>query len=232
MCGRFRLARSKQILKEHFGAAMEGDWEPCYNVAPAQPVVAVRQHATEPRRWAAALRWGLVPSWASDPSVGYKMINARAETVAERPAFGEALLRRRCLIAADGFYEWKKQGRAKLPYCFTLADGGVFAFAGLWDRWRSPEGQTVESCTILTTAANELVAPVHERMPVILPPDAYELWLDPGMQRAEAVREMLRPFAGPMRAYEVSTRVNAVQNDDAACAEPVERRPAGLPLFD
>ena len=151
-----------------------------------------------------ALRWGLIPAWAKDAAVGYKMINARAESAADKPAFGEAMRRRRCLIPADGFYEWKRAGKEKIPYCFTLADDAVFAFAGLWERWKNPQGETVESCTILTTTPNELVRDVHDRMPVILAPDAYELWLDPGFSRVPELQPLLKPYAGAMRRYRVS----------------------------
>jgi putative SOS response-associated peptidase YedK len=225
MCGRFRVARSKEILEEDFEAedslnAVE--WEPRYNVAPGQAVVAVRQDAERAVRRLAPLRWGLIPAWANDAAVGYKMINARAETAADRPAFREAMRQRRCLIPADGFYEWKRAGKEKLPFCFTLADDAVFAFAGLWEQWRSPQGQTVESCAILTTAPNELVREVHDRMPVILAPDAYDLWLDPGFRRVSELQPLLKPYAGAMRRYRVSSRVNQVTNDDAECAAEVE----------
>jgi putative SOS response-associated peptidase YedK len=148
------------------------------------------------------------------------MINARAETVASKPAFREALRKRRCLIPSDGFYEWAKHGKTKTPYCFTMADDRPFAFAGLWNSWRSPEGQTVETCSIITTTPNSLCADVHDRMPVILPDDAYDLWLDPGFQKPDAICDVLKPFdPALMRRYEVSTRVNLVKNDDPACAD-------------
>jgi putative SOS response-associated peptidase YedK len=200
-------------------------------------VAVVRQDPVEPKRQLSGMRWGLIPFWAKDPSIGYKMINARAETVAEKPAFREALKQRRCLIPADGFYEWKKGnsptlsptagdkgGAPKTPFCFTMADDSVFAFAGLWEQWKSPEGKMVETCTIITTTPNALLADVHDRMPAILPGDAYELWLDPGFQKADAVCELLKPFdARLMRRYEVSTRVNSPKYDDAACAASVVR---------
>lgn len=222
MCGRFRLARSKEVLAEHFGTPPDDDWEPRYNVAPAQSIPVVRQHPTEPERLGGRMRWGLIPSWAKEASVGYKMINARAETLATKPAFREALRRRRCLIPADGFYEWKQEGKSKRPFCFTLAEGGLFAFAGLWERWQSPEGRAIESCSIITTAPNPLVADIHDRMPAILPEESYDQWLDPKFQKVEAVGELLLPFAaGRMRRYEVSPRVNLVRNDDPECAAPV-----------
>jgi putative SOS response-associated peptidase YedK len=226
MCGRFRLARSKELLEEAFGAvdgSVPVEWSPRYNVAPGQPIVAVRQDAARPVRELVPLRWGLIPSWAKESSIGYKMINARAETAAEKPAFRDAMKRRRCLIPADGFYEWKKEGKQKLPYCFTLSDDEIFAFAGLWERWRSPAGEPVESCTILTTEPNELAREIHDRMPVILPPDAYELWLDPGFARVDELKAMLQPYpARVMRRFRVSDRVNQVKYDDPACAAEVD----------
>ncbi len=235
MCGRFRLARKKEILEECFGAECalspqhadtrragdpdDAEWAARYNVAPGQQIAVVCQDPIEPVRRLERLRWGLVPWWAKEPTIGYKMINARAETAAERPAFGDALLARRCLVPADGFYEWKREGKQKLPFCFAMADDAVFAFAGLWERWRSPEGQTLDSCAILTTEPNELMRNVHDRMPVILPPESYELWLDPGFHKLSGLRPLLRTYpAAGMRRYRVSERVNYVQNDDAECA--------------
>ena len=151
------------------------------------------------------------------------MINARSETVAAKPAFREALKLRRCLIPADGFYEWQRAGKAKQPYCFEVNDGELFAFAGLWDRWKNARGQWIKSCSILTTTPNAVTSSVHDRMPVILCADSYDLWLDPGMTNVEAVSEMLKPCdARTMRCYPVSTRVNHVVNDDAECSIPVK----------
>jgi len=226
MCGRFRLARSKELLDEAFGAVdgpVPVEWSPRYNVAPGQSIVAVRQDAARPVRELVKLRWGLIPAWAKEASVGYKMINARAETAAEKPSFREAMKRRRCLIPADGFYEWKKAGGKKLPYCFTMADDAIFAFAGLWERWRNPAGEPIESCTILTTEPNELAREIHDRMPVILAPEDYDLWLDPGFARLDALEEMLKPYpAAGMHRYRVSDRVNQVKNDDPECAAEIE----------
>jgi putative SOS response-associated peptidase YedK len=226
MCGRFRVARKKEILAEAFDAACgldDLDWIPRYNVAPGQQIVTVRQEAGHPVRMMSLMRWGLIPSWASDPSVGYKMINARAESVATKPSFREPLRLRRCLIPADGFYEWRREGKERLPFCFTLADQSVFALAGLWEPWKNPAGQIVESCTILTTAPNELMSDVHDRMPVILPRDAYEIWLDPGFKSVEELQPLLKPHpADVMRRYRVSQRVNQVKNDDPECAAEIE----------
>jgi len=169
------------------------------------------------------MRWGLVPSWAKDPTIGYRAINARAETVATTPSFREPFRSQRCLIPADGFYQWKREGKIKQPYCFEVNEGELFAFAGLWDRWKNPQGDVVETCSILTTTPNSLLSDIHDRMPVILRQDDYELWRDPTFGDAVSVSEMLRPFdARKMRHYPVSTRVNNVRNDDADCAKPVE----------
>ena len=181
MCGRYRLSRRKQIIEEHFDVVSgEEDWEPRYNIAPTQLVPAIRQHPREPRRDLSFLRWGLIPSWANDASGAARMINARAETAATLPAFRDALQHRRCLIPADGFYEWRRSSTAKQPYCFEVRDGELFAFAGLWERWKDPSGQWIRSCSILTTTANAVTSAVHDRMPVILSRDDYDLWLDPG----------------------------------------------------
>lgn len=226
MCGRFRVARKKEILEAAFDAdgAMDGlDWVPRFNVAPGQQIVAVRQPAGTAPRQLSYMRWGLVPAWTNDPSIGYKMINARAETLAARPAFSEPLRLRRCLIPADGFYEWKREGKEKLPFCFTMANESMFAFAGLWERWMTPQAQPIESCTILTTAPNELMKDVHDRMPVILSPDAYDLWLDPRLTNVQELHPLLKPYpAEAMRRYRVSQRVNHVKNDDAECVAAID----------
>jgi len=227
MCGRYRLTRHKEVLEKHFGVEIEGDMPPRYNIAPSQPVAAIRQSSRGPERRFAWMKWGLVPYWAKDASIGYRTINARAETAADLPAFRESLRKRRCLIPADGFYEWQKIGKVKQPFCFTMSDDGVFAFAGLWDRWKDGEGNAVETCSILTTTPNRLLEDVHDRMPAILSAEDYELWLDPGEQRVESVAELLKPFDSTrMKRYPVSTRVNNVNNDDEECAAPTQ--PMGL----
>ena len=222
MCGRYRLSRRKQILEEHFDVVSgEEDWSPRYNIAPTQLVPVIRQHPKEPRRDLSLVRWGLIPSWAKDAS-GAAMINARSETAATLPAFREGLQRRRCLVPADAFYEWQRSTPAKQPYCFEVRDGELFAFAGLWDRWKDATGQCIRSCSILTTTPNALTSAVHDRMPVILNRDDYDLWLDPGMQDTAVVSDLLRPLdARHMRCYPVSNRVNQVQNDDEECSRRV-----------
>jgi putative SOS response-associated peptidase YedK len=224
MCGRYRLSRRKQVVEEYFDCASdEPDWAPRYNIAPTQPIPVIRQHPKEPVRQLSLMRWGLIPSWAKDSSGAASMINARSETASTKPAFRDALKSRRCLIPADGFYEWMRDGKAKQPYCFEVNDGELFAFAGLWDGWKSPDGTWIKTCSILTTTPNAVTATVHDRMPVILDPDGYEIWLDPGMQNVAAASELLKPIdARVMRCYPVSTRINSVANDDAECSKPVD----------
>jgi len=169
------------------------------------------------------MRWGLISSWAKDSSVAAQMINARSETAATKPAFRDALKSRRCLIPADGFYEWKKEGKAKQPFCFEVDDGELFAFAGLWDGWKNPDGNWIRTCSILTTTPNAVTSAVHDRMPVILNPDDYDLWLDPGMRDVAAASELLKPCdARLMRCYPISIRINHVANDDEECSRPAE----------
>ncbi|MGA8619261.1 MAG: SOS response-associated peptidase, partial [Candidatus Sulfotelmatobacter sp.] len=189
------MSRRKQIIEEHFDCdPWDEDWSPRYNVAPTQSVAVIRQNPKEPVRQLSLMRWGLIPSWAKDSSAAASMINARAETAATKPAFGDALKSRRCLIPADGFYEWMRTGKTKQPYCFEVNEGKLFAFAGLWERWRDPGGQWVKSFSILTTTPNAVTSAVHDRMPVILDPDNYDLWLDPGMQNVAAISELLKPY--------------------------------------
>jgi putative SOS response-associated peptidase YedK len=233
MCGRYRLSRRKQIIEEHFDALSgEEDWSPRYNVAPTQPIPVIRQHPKEPVRELSLMRWGLIPSWAKDSSAAARMINARSETASTKSAFRDALKSRRCLIPADGFYEWKRNGKTRQPYCFEVNEGKLFAFAGIWDRWKDPSGQWVKSCSILTTTPNAVISPVHDRMPVILDPDSHDLWLDPGMRNAAATSELLKPYDGRlMRCFPVSARVNCVANDDEECCAPVELAEVQTRLF-
>jgi putative SOS response-associated peptidase YedK len=224
VCGRYRLSKRKQLVEEYFDTASgDEDWNPRYNIAPTQPIPVIRQNPKELVRELSLMRWGLIPAWAPNPSVAASMINARSETAATKPAFRDALKSRRCLIPADGFYEWARAGKTKQPYCFEVNEGELFAFAGIWDRWKDPSGQWVKSCSILTTTPSAVTAAVHDRMPAILDPDSYDLWLDPGMRDINAASELLKPYdAGLMRCYPVSSRINSVANDDEACSAPVE----------
>jgi putative SOS response-associated peptidase YedK len=236
MCGRYRLSRRKQLVEEHFETVSDDeDWFPRYNIAPTQPVPVIRQNPKEPIRELSLMRWGLIrliPSWAKDRSVAAQMINARSETAATKPAFRDALKSRRCLIPADGFYEWARIGKAKQPYCFEVNEGKLFAFAGLWDGWKNSSGQWVKTCSILTTTPNAVTSAIHDRMPVILDPDSYDLWLDPGMNDGRTASELLKPYdARTMRCYPVSTRINHVANDDEECCVPVEPAQAQHRLF-
>jgi len=234
MCGRYRLSRRKEVLAEHFGADFaDMEWEPRWNIAPTQPVPVIQADGQGLVLKVSLMRWGLIPSWAADATIGARTINARSETAESKPSFQEPLRKQRCLIPADGFYEWQRAARGKQPFCFEVRDGVIFAFAGLWDRWRRPDGDAIETCTILTTTPNELLADVHDRMPVILAPDCYDRWLDPSMQDAASAVALLMPFdATCMRRYPVSSRVNLVANDDPECSAPVELPAAPATLFD
>lgn len=217
MCGRFTLFTDLKVLEERFSFSAGGlELAPSYNVAPTQGVLTVLE--SDEGRVGGHMRWGLVPSWAKDPAMGSRLINARAETVHEKPSFRQALKSRRCLVLADGFYEWRRSGGAKHPMHIALKSGEPFAFAGLWDSWQGPEGQRIVSCTIITTSPNELMEPIHNRMPVILDRAAESDWLDPGVQDTARLREMLVPYpAGDMEAYRVSPQVNSPANNGPEC---------------
>ena len=225
MCGRYRLSRRKELLAEYFGADLSDfdSWEPRYNIAPTQQVPVVRQHPAESKRVLSLMRWGLIPSWAKDMSGAASAINARSETAATKPAFREPIKFRRCLVPADGFYEWQRSGKTKQPFCFEVNEGELFAFAGLWDGWRDASGQWIRSCSILTTTPNAVTSQIHDRMPVILQKHEYDVWLDPAMTNVEELRHLLQPCeAFVMRVYPVSTRINQVANDDEACSGRIE----------
>jgi putative SOS response-associated peptidase YedK len=222
MCGRYRLSGTEEVA-EFFEAELTEELRPRYNIAPSQQVPVIRQ--VRSGRTIATVRWGLIPFWAKGTSIGYRLINGRSETVLEKPAFRDCFAERRCLVPADGFYEWKKVDRLKQAFHFGMKDGALFAFAGLWDRWQSPEGTVVESCTILTTTPNELLHDVHDRMPVILHRNDYETWLTAPPMEKRRLRELLAPFeAELMTRHEVGPLVNNPRNDTAACAERVVPR--------
>ncbi len=220
MCGRFTLAVDREQLEERFSfQATALAVTPHYNIAPSQPVLAVI--GAEERR-GGFLRWGLIPSWAKDPSIGDRMINARAETAAEKPSFRRALQKRRCLVLADGFYEWKKEGKSKTPMYIRLQSHQPFGFAGLWETWQSPDGAKIHSCTILTTEPNALMAPIHNRMPVILSRAGEAVWLDSSIEAPAQLLPLLVPYPPEaMEAYAVSTTVNSPRNDTPGCIEPL-----------
>ena len=218
MCGRFTLFESDQVLSKEFGASRVLSGSPRYNIAPSQPVAVVRVSPVDRVREIARLRWGLIPSWSKDPSIGSRLINARAETAAEKPAFRSAFRHRRCLVPADGFYEWRKLDRGKQPFYIRMLDGRPFAFAGLWEQWKTPERETIETCTILTTDANDVLKPLHDRMPVIVSPGDYDAWLDAGLRDPEPLKPLLRPYPSEaMDSYPVSTLVNSPANDGPEC---------------
>ena len=230
MCGRFSLATDTEELALRFG--FEGGGSPRlarFNIAPGQETLTVVGDGS--RNSARFMRWGLIPSWAKDASAGSRMINARAETIDARPAFRNAFERRRCLVLADGFYEWMKVGRRRTPVRVILRSGEPFAFAGLWETWRSPEDDVVASCAIVTTTPNAVLQPIHNRMPVILPREAESLWLDTGRASPDELRELLAPYpAADMEAYEVSNLVNSTGNDTPYVIERVAWSQAALPV--
>ncbi len=218
MCGRYELHTHPAALALAFGLKYPPALSARYNIAPTQEVPVVRVSQAGERELA-QVRWGLVPRWAKDPSIGARMINARAETLADKPSFRTALKKHRVLLPADGFYEWKQTAAGKQPIHIGMKDSAPFAFAGLAERWLSPEGQVLDTCTIITTDANALLATMHDRMPVIVAPEHYARWLDVAVSD---VADLFAPYpADAMRLYPVSTRVNSVRNDDAALIDPV-----------
>ncbi|WP_026732188.1 SOS response-associated peptidase [Fischerella sp. PCC 9605] len=222
MCGRFSLSVTQEVLARAFHVEEVPNLEPQYNIAPTQMVATVLYNLENHKRELQQLRWGLIPSWAKDPSMGAKLINARSESVAEKPAFRSAFKRRRCLVVADGFYEWQQQKGKKQPYYFRLRDSQPFGFAGLWEEWQSPEGEQIKSCTILTTQANELLQPIHDRMPVILQQQDYEVWLDPQIHAANVLQPLLHPYPSEaMTSYPVNTVVNNPRHNSSECIIPI-----------
>jgi len=219
MCGRFSLVDPGEVLRELEPEIIECDLSrPRYNIAPTQEIPALIMR--DGKRVLVDLKWGLVPAWAKDPTIGNRMINARAETLAQKPTFKNAFRKTRCLIPADGFYEWRKQPSGKQPMWIRVEQGKPFAFAGLYDIWHAGEGDEIASCTIITTTPNELMQTIHDRMPVILPRDNYPYWLNPKTAGTTELMAMLQPYdAKRMQAHVVSTHINSPKNDDPRCIE-------------
>jgi putative SOS response-associated peptidase YedK len=221
MCGRYTLKSRAQVIAETFGVEVPPTLPERFNIAPSQLVLAVRTRPPGHQRELVALHWGLVPFWADDPDIGDRMANARSETAAAKPAFRSSFRARRCLIVADGFYEWQARDGRKQPYYIRLKSGRPFGIGGLWDRW-DKQGEPIESCTILTCAANEPMMAIHERMPVVIPPESFETWLDPAEHDVRKLSRLLRPFhPDEMTAYPVSMLVNNARADKAECVVPL-----------
>jgi len=222
MCGRFTLIAPGETIAELFQLTEIPSLVPRYNIAPTQPVAAVRLSQSSGTRELSYFHWGLIPRWAKDTKIGSRMINARSETAAEKPSFRAAFKYRRCLVPADGFYEWRKINGGKQPVRIQMKSGQPFAIAGLWEHWISSDGSEIESCTLLTTEPNDLLRPVHNRMPVLLDPADFDQWLDTKSYQGDDVQQLLRPFsAGDMAFYPVSTHVNNPRNEDPLCIQPL-----------
>jgi putative SOS response-associated peptidase YedK len=231
MCGRFTLTSTPEELARRFGLDETPQLVARYNIAPGQPVLAVRRDDGGARR-AVWQRWGLVPAWSEAPDAGARWINARRETLAEKPAFRDAFRARRCLVPADAFYEWAQRGDFREPHRVALPDGGLFAFAGVWERWQDRDGTALESCAIVTGPASPAIRALHDRMPVVLPDAVWTDWLDPALRDPAALRELLARGGDPgFVAHPVSTRVNSPRFDDPACAAPVAPAPRQPSLF-
>ena len=221
MCGRFTLTTDLQEVAERFSVPppATADFQPRFNIAPSQSVIVIGDGG---QRLLQSMQWGLIPHWAKDPAIGNRMINARAETLAEKPSFCEALKKRRCLIPADGFYEWQKVGKVRQPMRIALKSRAPFGLAGLWDRWVSPENKEILTCTIITTAANELIREIHDRMPVILQREDEARWLDPALTDPVQLLPLLKPYPSElMEYYPVSRQVNSPRVDMPSNIEPL-----------
>jgi len=220
MCGRYTIIASPEALRALFRYEEQPNFPPRYNVAPTQPIAIVR--LVDGKRHFALVRWGLLPSWVKDPKTFTLLINARGETAAEKPAFRAAMKRRRCLIPADGFYEWQAVGNRKRPFYVRAKSGAPLAFAGLWETWTGPNGEELETAAIVTTRANRTLSPIHDRMPVIVPPEAFDLWLDGATVDATTAAALIAPAPEDLLvAYEISTAVNRTANDNPKLLEPV-----------
>jgi putative SOS response-associated peptidase YedK len=225
MCGRYTLTASPEALRALFAYAEQPNLPQRFNIAPTQPIPIVR--LVEGKRQFALVRWGLLPSWVKDPKTFTLLINARGEGVTDKPAFRAAMKRRRCLIPADGFYEWQKAGERKRPFYVHAKSGKPLAFAGLWETWTGPNGEELDTAAIVTTRANRTLAPIHNRMPVIVPPEAFDLWLNSNEVDATTAAALIAPAPdGLLEAYEISTAVNRTANDNTKVIEPITGEPA------
>jgi len=222
MCGRFEIHSAIELIAKIFGIhEWDIEYLPSYNIAPSQDILLV---VNDGKRRLVKSRWGFVPSWSKELSAGYKMINARAESVADKPSFRQAFQNQRCLVVADGFYEWKKEGTTKRPFYIRLKSGKPLGFAGLYNVWKSPEGEQICTSTIITTDANELLQPLHDRMPVITPPNAYDIWLDPTIHDKALLQAVLKPYASDaLDTYEVTPKVNSPKNNSPENIQRIER---------
>jgi putative SOS response-associated peptidase YedK len=228
MCGRYAITTAPEAIRALFGYLEQPNFPPRYNIAPTQPVPIVRM--AEGKRQLALVRWGLIPSWVKDPRAFSLVINGRGESVLDKPAFRNAMKYRRCLFPADGFYEWKREGERKRPYFVRLKSGQPMAFAGLWESWMGPNGEEMETAAIVTTTASRSIAHIHDRMPVIVPPEAFDFWLDPKVD-AEMAAAVIQPAKDALiEAYEVSSAVNRTANDAPMLLEPLrEPEPTEAP---
>ena len=230
MCGRYAITSVPEAIRALFGYPETPNFPPRYNVAPTQPIPVVRLN--EGQRSFALLRWGLIPAWVKDPRAFSLLINARSESVLDKPAFRNAMQRRRCLIPADGFYEWKQEGGAKRPYFVRPRAGGPIAFAGLWEAWMGPNGEEMETACIVTTAANRALRSLHQRMPVVIPPEAFDLWLNDRTVDAETAAALLVPAPDALfEAYEVTTAVNRTANDAPELIAPAPAQAVPQPAL-
>jgi len=222
MCGRFTLHIPPELLAEIFGLTSTPVYPASYNVAPSQQVPVIRGMVDNGQRELAFLRWGLVPSWARDPSIGSRMINARAETIQEKPAFRHAIRYRRCIVPASGFFEWQVEGGKKQPLYLRIRESSIMGLAGIWEEWKTPEAALLETFAILTTTSNRLIEPIHDRMPVILHPREYDLWLDREVTDPEKLKRLYHPYLSELlEICRVSDLVNSPRNNSPACIEPV-----------
>jgi putative SOS response-associated peptidase YedK len=222
MCGRFEIHSAIELIAKIFGIhEWDIEYSPSYNIAPSQDILLV---VNDGKRRLVKSRWGFVPSWSKELSAGYKMINARAESVADKPSFMQAFQNQRCLVVADGFYEWKKEGMTKRPFYIRLKSGEPIGFAGLYNIWKSPEGEQICTSTIITTDANEMIQPLHDRMPAIAFPGSYDLWLDPAIHDKTLLQNILKPCpSDALDIYEVTSKVNSPKNNSPENIQKIER---------